>query len=273
MNSTVSVTRVAEDRWEAAADDGTVVGQGDVSRRPDGRLFLSVDVWQDAAFDRLAAAMLADLPEPLHTLVGDEDHDRRVGWERLGFTVGRREWAYDLPTDPRVTGLGAAPLPAGVTILPAGEADEGLLRALDRTIREEVGASAGRYALPAELVAGPPGDTVVDPSKYAVAVRDDAARSGDRRGDGDGGDGGAYVGLVRVVRVRRRARVGLIAVRADERRRGIGRALLAHALDTLSHDGVGFAWAEADVSDVAATALLEGAGARRAGASLELVRP
>ncbi|MFE5210672.1 GNAT family N-acetyltransferase [Streptomyces sp. NPDC056600] len=269
MSSTVSVTRVAEDRWEAAADDGTVVGQGDVSRRPDGRLFLSVDVWQDAAFDRLAAAMLADLPEPLHTLIGDEDHDRRVGWERLGFTVARREWAYDLPTDPRVTGLGAAPLPAGVSILPAGEADEDRLRALDRAIREEVGAAGGLHTLPAELVSGPPGDTVVDPSKYAVAVRDGARSGAGRNDEGEG----AYVGLVRVVRVRRRAQVGLIAVRADERRRGIGRALLAHALDTLARDGVGFAWAEADVSHAAATALLEGAGARRAGASLELVRP
>lgn len=269
--STVTVTRVAEDRWEAAADDGTVVGRGDVSRRPDGRLFLSVDVWQDAAFDPLAAAMLAQLPTPLHTLVGDEDHDRRSGWERLGFTVGRREWAYDLPTDPRVTGLGAAPLPSGVTILPAGEADEGRLRALDRAIREEVGAAAGWHTMPAELVSGPPGDTVVDPSKYAVAVREGARSAG---GHGaDDADGGAYVGLVRVVRVRRRARVGLVAVRADERGRGIGRALLAHALDTLARDGVGLAWAEVDASNAAGTALVEAAGARRAGASLELVRP
>jgi GNAT superfamily N-acetyltransferase len=292
--STVMVTRVAEDRWEATGDDGIVVGQGDVSRRPDGRLFLSVDVWQDAAFDPLAAAMLAELPAPLHTLVGDEEHERRSGWERLGFTLGRREWAYDLPTGPRGTGLGDVPLPAGVTILPAGEADEGRLRALDRAIREEVEATVGWRTMPAELVAGPPGDTVVDPSKYAVAVRDGAgARGGNSYRDGDGhrdggsdhgpgsgpgldhglGLGGTYVGQVRVVRVRRRARVGLVAVRAEERRSGIGRALLAHALDALGRDGVGSAWAEVDASHTAATALVEGAGARRAGAYLELVRP
>ncbi|MEU3552701.1 GNAT family N-acetyltransferase [Streptomyces fragilis] len=271
--STVTVTRAAEDRWEAAADDGTVVGRGDVSRRPDGRLFLSVDVWQDAAFDRLAAAMLAELPAPLHTLVGDEDHDRRSSWERLGFTVGRRERAYDLPTDPRVTGLGAVPLPAGVAILPAGEADESRLRALDRAIREEVGATVGWHTMPAELVPGPPGDTVVDPSKYAVAVRGGTPSGAGGDGGAAGGDGGAYVGLVRVVRVRRRARVGLIAVRADERRRGTGRALLAHALNTLARDGVSTAWAEVDASNTAALSLVEGAGARRAGACLELVRP
>jgi ribosomal protein S18 acetylase RimI-like enzyme len=264
-----TVTRVAEDRWEAAADDGTLVGRGDVSRRPDGRLFLSVDAWQDAAFDRLAAAMVAELPAPLHTLVGDEEdtgHDHRSRWERLGFALRRREWAYDLPTDPGRTGLGAVPLPAGVRVLPAGEADEGLLRALDRAVREEVDAAFGRYHLPAELVSGPPGDTVVDPSKYAVAVREDGPDGGRL----DGAD--TYVGLVRVVRVRRRARVGLIAVRADERRRGIGRALLAHALNTLHRDGVHSAWAEVDASDAAATALADGAGGRRAGACLELVR-
>ncbi|MEU9578195.1 GNAT family N-acetyltransferase [Streptomyces chilikensis] len=253
---TVTITRVAQAQWEAVADD-LVVGRGDVSRRPDGRLFLSIDVWRDAAFDRLAATMLADLPTPLHTLVGEDDHDTTARWERFGFTVGRREGAYDLPTDPRESGLDATRLPAGVTVLPAGEADEHLLRSLDRAIRDEVEAAVGRRVLPAELLAGPPGDTLVDPSKYAVAVL-----------DGDAG----YAGLVRVVRVRRRARVGLVAVRADRRRRGIGRALLAHALEGLHRDGIASAWTEVDDSDVPALALARAAGARRATGHLELVR-
>jgi ribosomal protein S18 acetylase RimI-like enzyme len=252
--NTVMITRVAEVQWEAVAND-RIVGHGDVSHRPDGRLFVSIDVWQDAIFDQLAAAMLADLPEPLYTLVGEADQGLKSSWERLGFTVGRREWEYVLPTDSCETGLGALRLPAGATILPAGEADESLLRALDRAIREEVEATVGWRTMPAEVLAGPAGSTLVDPSKYAVAVRN-----------------AEYVGLVRVVPVRRRARIGLIAIRADQRRHGIGQALLAHALGGLHRDGIDSAWAEVDVSNAAAIALVEGVGARRSSSYLELVR-
>ncbi|MFF9619898.1 GNAT family N-acetyltransferase [Streptomyces griseosporeus] len=248
--NTITTARVAEDRWEALSGDH-VVGHGDLARRPDGRLFLSIDVWQDAAFDQLAAAMLADLDAPLHTLVGDADPTLTARWERLGFAVARREWEYVLPTDPRETGTSR--LPAGVTILPAGDADEGPLRALDRAIRDEVEATVGWHTMPAEVV--PRAATAVDPSKYAVAVR-----------------GGEYVGLVRVARVPRRARIGLIAVRADRHRHGIGRALLAHALGALHRDGIGSVRAEIDASNTAAIALAEGVGARRAGSCLELVR-
>lgn len=250
----VAITRVAEAQWEAVADD-RIVGHGDVSHRPDGRLFISIDVWQDAIFDHLATAMLADLLEPLYTLVGEADHDLKSSWERLGFTVGRREWEYILPSDSRETGLGALQLPADVTILPAGEADESPLRALDRAIREEVEATVGWHTMPAQVLPGPAGSTLVDPSKYAAAIRN-----------------GEYVGLVRVAPVRRRARIGLIAIRADHRRHGIGRALLAHALSALHRHGIDSAWAEVDESNAAAIALFEGVGARRSSSYLELVR-
>jgi ribosomal protein S18 acetylase RimI-like enzyme len=251
--NTVTITRVAEARWEAVAE-GLIAGCGEVSHRPDGRLFISIDVWQEALFDQLATAMLAALPEPLHTLVGEADQDLKSSWERLGFVVGRREREYVLPSHPRRTGLDALQLPADVTILPAGEADERPLRALDRAIREEVEATVGWHTMPAQLLAGPAGCTLVDPAKYAVAVCN-----------------GEYVGLVRVVPVRRRARIGLLAVRADRRRRGIGRALLTHALRTLHRDGIDSAWAEVDESNTAAIALFEGAGARRSSSYLELV--
>lgn len=250
---TVVITRVAETQWEAVAGD-LIVGHGDVAHRPDGRLFLSIDVWQDTIFDQLATAMLADLPAPVHTVVGEADRDLKSHWERLGFTIGRREWEYVLPSHPRGGGLGTQHLPPDVTILPAGEADEDLLRALDRTIREEVEATVGWRTMPAEVLAGRPGCTLVDPSKYATAVRD-----------------GEYVGLVRVAPVRRRARIGLIAVRADQRRHGIGRALLTHALSALDQSGIDSAWAEVDTSNAAAIALFEGAGARRSSGYLELI--
>ncbi|MGC0313614.1 GNAT family N-acetyltransferase [Kitasatospora acidiphila] len=259
MNS-VMITRVGETQWQAVTGN-LIVGHGDVSQRPDGRLFVSIDVWQDEVFDQLAAAMLADLTNPLHTLVGEADLDLKSRWEQAGFTAGRREWEYVLPTGPSETVVDAVrpaagvTSPAGVTVLPAGEADESLLRALDRAIREEVEATVGWQTMPAEVLPRPAGATVLDPSKYTVAVRN-----------------GRYVGLVRVVPVRRRARIGLIAVRADQHRQGVGRALLAHALGSLHRTGIDSSWAEVDESNTAAIALFEGLGARRTGSTIELVR-
>ena len=64
----------------------------------------------------------------------------------------------------------------------------------------------------------------------------------------------------------------LIAVLADAQRRGIARALLAHALGSLHRSGSESAWAEVDESNAAAVALFEGVGARCTGGNLELVR-
>jgi ribosomal protein S18 acetylase RimI-like enzyme len=245
----VLISRVAADRWHALEDD-LVVGRGEASRRPDGRIFVSIDAWPDAAFDRLAGAMLAALPRPLHTMVDEADLDLTVRWRRAGFSTGRREWEYAVPTDPRATGLDSALPPPGVTIMAFGSAAVAPLRALDGTIRAEVAAGPGWQDMPAEVLA----PAVPDPSRYAVAAQ---------RGD--------YVGLLRVAMVTRLPRIGLVAVRADRHRRGIARALLAHALGALHHIGKPAASAEVTETNVAATALFEGIGARRTGSSLELV--
>lgn len=247
----VTVTRVADGQWHAL-DDDLVVGRGHAQLRPDGRLFVSIDAWHDAPFDQLAGAMLAELPAPLYTVVGEADVELTSRWQRAGFAIRRREWEYEVPTDPQVTGLGAVLLPAGVTIVPAGQADESLLRAVDRAIRDEVEASVGWQSMPAEVIPRTEGDTIVDPSMYAVAAAPDR-----------------YLGLIRVVRVKR-PRIGLLAVRAGEQRRGIARALLAHALGTLHHSGCAAAWTEVDESNRAATALFEGIGARPMNSNLEL---
>ncbi|MGW3033708.1 GNAT family N-acetyltransferase [Streptomyces sp. NPDC001178] len=251
--SAVVITRVADSQWHAL-DDDLVVGRGHAQHRPDGRLFVSIDAWHEATFDRLAEAMLAELPAPLYTVVDEADVEQTAGWRRAGFTVHRREWEYVVPTDPQVTGLQAVVPPSGVTIVPAGRADEGLLRAADRAIRAEVEATVGWQSMPAEVVPRPVDDTIVDPSKYAVAAAPDR-----------------YLGLVRVVTVIR-PRIGLVAVRAGEQRRGIARALLAHALGALHRSGFATAWTEVQESNRAATALFEGIGARPASSNLELVR-
>jgi ribosomal protein S18 acetylase RimI-like enzyme len=250
----VTVTRVAESQW-LALDDGSELGSADVSRRPDGRLFVSIDTWEERVFDRLAAAVLAELPAPLHAVVDETDLDTRAAWERAGFTVGRREREYVLPTDPHVTGLEAVRPPSDVTIVPVGRAQEGPLRSLDRAVRAEVEATVGWRTMPAEVLPRPDGVTVVDPSTYAVADMS-----------------GRYVGLLRVRRVRRQARIGLVAVLAEQRRRGVARALLADTLGALHRSGVDTVWAEVDESNAAAAGLFEGLGAQRAGGILELVR-
>lgn len=248
------VTRVAAGQWHVLEDD-LVAGRGYCMLRPDGRLFVSIDSWHSAAFDRLAGAMLADLPAPLYTVVDEADLELTADWQLTGFTIRRREWEYVVPTDPRVTGLDAILPPPGVRLLPIGQADQDLLRALDRAIREEVGASAGWQSMPAEIHPRPERVTIAYPSRYAVAA------SADR-----------YLGLLRLATAGRQPRIGLIAVRAGEQRRGIARALLSHVLGTLHRTGIAAVSAEVDESNRAALALFDGIGARRMSSALELAR-
>lgn len=233
----VEITRITPGLWHAL-DDDRVTGRGEAITRPDGRVFLSVDAWHRSVFDQLARAMLAALPEPLHTVVDEADQDLLAGWQRAGFTIRRREWEYVVPTDPRV----AVP-PPGVTI---GPAEDRPLLELERVIRTEVEKTVGWQEMPAEVLVRPDGDT----SMYTVAV-----------------ENGVYVGMVRVTQLTRLPRIGLIAVRAAWQRRGIARALLTHALNQ-----AGTATAEVNEANVAATALFESIGARRTSSTLELVR-
>lgn len=246
----VTISRVAENQWHAVEND-LVVGRGHASRRLDGRTFVSIDTWRGAVFDVLADAMGADQSEPLYTVVDETDSDLAASWGRAGFSGGRRELEFVVPTEQRV-----APLPAGVTIASAGEVEEGPLRLLDKAIRAEVEAGAGWQTMPAEVLPWQGGSRPMDPSKYTVAVLRDQ-----------------YMGLVRLATMTRRPRIGLVAVLAGEQRRGIARALLTHALGGLHRAGTEAASAEIDEANTAALALFEGLGARRTGSNLELVRP
>ncbi|MGI8418032.1 MAG: GNAT family N-acetyltransferase [Nakamurella sp.] len=249
----VVITRVADTQWHAIEDD-RAVGHGDTSRRPDGRIFLAIDSWQAAVFDQLADAMLTELTTPLYTVVDEADRELTSSWQRAGFTTRRREWEYLVPTDPHLTGLESVLPPGGVTIVPAGEASDGPLRELDRAIRDEVEATLGWQAMPAEVLVRP-GHNLLDPLKYVVAAESEH-----------------YVGLVRVVAVTRQPRIGLIAVRAEQHRRGIARARLAHVLDSLHRSCIETASTEVNESNGPALALFEGIGARRVSSNLELVR-
>jgi ribosomal protein S18 acetylase RimI-like enzyme len=256
---TVVITQIAERQWHALEDD-QVVGRGEAWRRLDGRLFVSIDSWHDAAFARLADAMLTDLPRPLYTMVDEADVELTAHWERAGFTTGRREWMCLVPTDPQATGLDSVQPPSDVTIVPAGEAEEGPVRRLDREIRDEVEATVGWQEMPAEVLPRPDDFTPVDPSELVDPTKCVvAARSG------------RYVGMIRLAPVPRQPRIGLIAVRADQHRRGIARALLAQALGSLHRSGIQTVSAEVGESNEAAMALFDGIGAQRVSSNLELV--
>ncbi|WP_370966954.1 N-acetyltransferase family protein [Amycolatopsis sp. cg9] len=232
------ITRVAEHQWHALSDD-RVVGRAEASPRPDGRLFLSIDTWHSDDFARLASAMLPALPRPLYTVVDEADDELKSHWERAGFATRRREWEYVVPTAPGT-------VPPGVTIGPATDQDQ--LRALDDVIRAEVAWSS----MPAEVLPRP--DGAWDLAKYVVAS-----------------ESGVPVGLARLGPLRRQTRIGLLAVRAGRRRHGIGRALLTHVLDSLYRRGIESVSFEVDETNSAAIALADGAGARRAGSTVELV--
>ncbi|WP_338758671.1 GNAT family N-acetyltransferase [Nocardia vulneris] len=242
------ITRLSPTRWQAVAD-GRVLGHADATQRPDGRTFVSIDSWDDTVFDRLAAAMLNDLPAPLHTVVDELETDLRSQWEHAGFTTRRREWEYLIPANPQDTG--SAPVPEGVALLPFGAAQQIPLLTAYTAMRGEIEATVGWDTMPAEII-----DRPLDCGHFAVAVSDQE-----------------YVGLLRVATRRRHARIELLAVRAEHRRHGIARALLAQVLDALHRSGSDSVSAFVDETATAAIALFDSlGGARRTGSNLELVR-
>ncbi|MEU8224083.1 GNAT family N-acetyltransferase [Kribbella sp. NPDC048915] len=240
----VTITRVADHHWHAIEND-LVVGRGHTTRRLDGRTFVSIDTWRDDVFDHLATAVRRDHRSPLHTVVDETDHDLTAQWIRAGFRVHRIEAEYVVPTATTRT-----PAPPGVQIVTDPDGVE--LRALDEAIRAEIAAAVGWHTMPAEILPWQGGTHPIEPAGHTVAIRD-----------------GRYVGLIRLATRTRRARIGLIAVRTTERRRGIGRALLTHALDRLHREGFEAATAEVDETNTAGIALLR--GAERTGRALELI--
>ncbi|WP_198955453.1 MULTISPECIES: GNAT family N-acetyltransferase [unclassified Frankia] len=254
-NDAVVISRVVEDRHWHALENDLVVGRGEALRRPDGRLFLGVDAWQDRVFQPLVATMLTELPEIVYTLVDDEDVEARARWRDAGFVTYRQERVYAVATDPQITRLDQIRAPSGIEILPLGQAAEAPLSELDRVVRAEVDAAAGWQSMPVELRTRPDGTVgVIDPADYVVAAQD-----------------GEYLGLARVARVPRRSRLGLVAVRTARRRQGLARAMLAELLGSLHRAGVDSVTAEVDDYNKPANALLLGIGAQQVGSASELL--
>jgi GNAT superfamily N-acetyltransferase len=249
------VVRVIPTRmWHALVDD-EVAGKAHVLRRPDRRYFVAIDAWRNEVFDALLDAVVHDLPHELSTIADEADDGELARWTRRGFEERRREDEYEIPLhDP---GRHVAPVPAGYSLISAADADVDALRRLDDDLRQAVPGTRGWVNDPDEFVDQTLHSTLFHPATHLVGVEEAS---------------GAYAGLVRVRVARRWAKLGLVGVRAGHRRRGLGRAMVAAALQPLPDRGVKLVLAEADAASAPSQALLASFDARRTGGTIELVR-
>jgi len=241
--------------WRAL-DGDLVAGEVSARLRPDNRWFLYFDTWRADAYPALADAVARDLGRDLYVTLEDAEYDALEACARAGFAVHRRESYYRIPTDPVVTGLTGAVLPAGLDVLSAADADITRLRLLDDALRQDVPGSGG-WRWDAGQFRAETFGPFFDPATYLVAV--------DRAS-------GQYAGLVRIWRTRAGPRLGLIATLARYRRRGVARALLGRAFAVLAARGDASVAGEVDDANVASLSLLTGLGARRYGGNMELIR-
>ena len=242
--------------WRALAGNEEV-GVVRALVRPDDRCFVRLESVSPDAYEPLLEAVAEELGRALHVTVEEDDDELRGVYAQHGFVVQRRESEYLIPTNPDVTGLRAVATPPGFVLLDADQVAESRLRALDDALRQDVpGADGWRWdeaGFREETFDSP----AFDPATYLVAV---AQPSGD------------YAGLVRVWNNRTGPRLGLIAVLAPYRRRGLARALLAHAFGVLDSRGASHVSAEVDDANIPSRTLLAALGAHRTGGALELVR-
>jgi GNAT superfamily N-acetyltransferase len=241
--------------WRAL-DGDLVAGEASARLRPDNRWFVYFDTWRADAYPPLADAVARDLGRDLYVTLEDAEYDALDACAQAGFAVHRRESYYRIPADPSVTGLAGAVLPAGLDVLSAASADITRLRLLDDALRQDVPGSEG-WRWDADEFRAETFSRFFDPATYLVAV--------DRAS-------GEYAGLVRIWRTRAAPRLGLIAMRAQYRRRGAARALLGQAFAVLVARGDTSVVGEVDDTNGACLAVLTGLGARRYGGNVELIR-
>ncbi|MGI9008448.1 MAG: GNAT family N-acetyltransferase [Streptosporangiaceae bacterium] len=242
--------------WRAL-DGDQVVGAMSALLRPDGRWFAHFDECQDDSYAPLIAAVAENTGSDLYTYADEANEHALARFDRLGFTVSRREGMYVIPTDPAITGLHATDEPAGVVIISAHNAFEDQLRLLDDALRQDVPGSTGWKWDPADFNEETFGADF-DPATYLVAVDEPS---------------GEYIGLVRVWKSPGRPRLGLIAVAAPYRRKGLASVLLARAFRPLHERGKKEVSAEVDDTNAASLALMAKLGATRIRGFVELVRP
>jgi GNAT superfamily N-acetyltransferase len=252
----LAVSRMRPALTWRALDGDLVAGEVSARIRPDNRWFVYFDTWRADAYPPLADAVAGEIGRDLYVTLEDAEYDALDACAAAGFAEHRRDSYYRIPTDPAVTGLGAAVLPTGFDVLSAADADISRLRLLDDALRQDLPGSEGWRWDAGEFRAETFGP-FYDPATYLIAV-DQAS--------------GQYAGLVRIWRNRAGPRLGLIGTLARYRRRGVARALLGRAFAVLAVRGDTSVVGEVDDTNVASLSLLTGLGARRYGGSVELIR-
>ncbi|MGD0604894.1 MAG: GNAT family N-acetyltransferase [Streptosporangiaceae bacterium] len=252
----LTVSRMRSALTWRAVDGDLIAGEVRARLRPDNRWFLYFDTWRADAWAPLADAVARDLGRDLYVTLEDAEYEALDACAEAGFAVHRRGSFYRIPADPAVTGLAGAVLPAGFDVLSAADADITRLRRLDDALRQDVPGCQG-WRWDARQFRAETFSSFFDPATYLVAV--DWAS-------------GEYAGLVRIWRNRAGPRLGLMAVLAPYRRRGVARALLGQAFAVLAGQGATSVTGEVDDTNVASVSLLTGLGARRYGGNVELIR-
>jgi ribosomal protein S18 acetylase RimI-like enzyme len=222
--------------------------------RPDGRCV----VRPGGSWSRIAAAAAAGLAGrrgvPVLANVPEDDADALAALTDAGFVVSRREAVIAFEVATALDTLAGADLPAGVEARSAADVDEDALRLLDDELRQDIPGADGWRSTPEEFREHTFADPEFDPRTYLVAV-----------------DPGGLVGLARIWMNRDVPRLGMVGVRRTYRRRGIGAALVRLALAPVAETGAEFVTAEYDLTNDASAALFRRLGARRLGATIELV--
>jgi ribosomal protein S18 acetylase RimI-like enzyme len=224
--------------------------------RPDGRCSVFFDSCLPGAYRPLLNAVAASVSRDLYASIDEAAGEDLARYAELGFEVSRREGSYLIPVNPDTTGLRGTQAPAGFGVISAQNADEDRLRLLDDALRQDVPGTDGWQWDAAGFHTETFGADF-DPAAYPAAT---CQASGD------------YAGLVRVWNNPDGPRLGLIAVLAPHRRRGLARALLAQAFRVLHERGKTEVIAEIDDTNSASISLLTGIGAHRTGGSIELVK-
>jgi GNAT superfamily N-acetyltransferase len=234
-----------------AWDGELIVGALHPWRGPDGRHRLYYDRCRADAYQPLAGAIAGEC----YATADAADGEALGALVQAGFAVNRRENEFEIPVA-RV----AAPVPDGIRIITANATDLEPLMLLDCAVRADIPGSEGWRPDAAWFREETYDSPFFDPQTYCVALAGDD-----------------YVGLARIwmrtPSTARYCRLGCVGVLAAYRQQGLGRALIARAMDPLADRGEELVTAEADATNLASHALLTGFGGRVTGGTVELLRP
>lgn len=243
--------------WRAF-DGAETVGAVRAHLMPDSRWRIGFESCRDDAYGPLLDAVAAGVGgDDLYLNVGERYTEGQARFTDLGFAVNRREGYYRIPTAPAITGLVKTEPPADVVFISAIDADEEDLRLLDQALREDVPGSDGWIWDPVDFREETFEAADFDPATYVVAVDADSAR---------------YIGLTRVWVGRGLPRLGLVAVLAPYRRRGVARAMLGRVFGVLHGRGKAEVTCEIDDENAASLGLLTGIGGYRVNGYIEFIK-